>query len=68
MSDYIKKKCKYCIEEDRMWTPKEGYVGYNETVVRAIRGCDTCKHKDEDWQSEACDGCCLANSNYERSE
>lgn len=27
--------------------------------------CSTCKHRNESWASEACDGCCGAHSNYE---
>ena len=27
--------------------------------------CATCKHKNEPWYSNACDGCCRANSRYE---
>lgn len=27
--------------------------------------CDTCKHDNEPWYSEACDGCCKAHSSYE---
>ena len=26
------------------------------------RDCDTCKHKYEEWNSEACDGCVMANN------
>lgn len=27
--------------------------------------CETCKHKNDGWDSEACDPCSRANSNYE---
>lgn len=27
--------------------------------------CDTCKHDSEPWDSEKCDGCSKAHSNYE---
>lgn len=27
--------------------------------------CDTCRHDSEPWDSEACDGCSKAHSNYE---
>lgn len=27
--------------------------------------CKTCKHDSEEWDSEACDGCTKADSNYE---
>lgn len=27
--------------------------------------CDTCIHRYEDWDSPACDGCTVGNSNYE---
>ena len=27
--------------------------------------CNTCVHNNEPWDSEACDGCCGANSHYE---
>ena len=30
-----------------------------------ICACETCKHRDEDWNSEACDGCCENNDHYE---
>lgn len=30
--------------------------------------CSTCKHRNESWASEACDGCCKAHSNYEPIE
>lgn len=30
--------------------------------------CETCKYKDEDWDSEACDGCCGNNNHYEQTE
>jgi hypothetical protein len=26
--------------------------------------CDTCKHNAESWESDACDGCCGANSKW----
>lgn len=29
------------------------------------RDCEQCVHNDEPWDSEACDGCCEANSHYE---
>lgn len=30
--------------------------------------CDTCKHDNEPWYSDACDGCCKAHSSYEPIE
>ena len=30
--------------------------------------CETCKHRDEEWDSEACDGCCENNDHYEKDE
>ena len=30
--------------------------------------CGTCKHQDEEWDSEACDGCCENNDHYEKDE
>ena len=27
--------------------------------------CDTCKHKDKNWDELPCDGCCTAHSGYE---
>ena len=27
--------------------------------------CDTCKHKDKNWDDLPCDGCCTAHSGYE---
>lgn len=30
--------------------------------------CSTCKHKDKDWDSEECDGCCGNNNHYESAE
>ena len=30
----------------------------------SINNCETCRHKDESWHSEACDGCRL-DSHYE---
>lgn len=32
---------------------------------RVMIDCNTCVHKDEPWDSEACDGCCRADSRYE---
>ena len=30
--------------------------------------CDTCKHKDDGWDSEHCDGCCGNHSGFELQE
>ena len=30
--------------------------------------CDTCKHKDDGWDSEHCDGCCGNHSGFEPQE
>lgn len=27
--------------------------------------CETCKHRDEEWDSKACDGCCENDDHYE---
>ena len=27
--------------------------------------CETCKHRDEEWDSESCDGCCENDDHYE---
>lgn len=31
-------------------------------------GCENCKHKSDEWDSENCDGCTRADSNYEPCE
>ena len=30
--------------------------------------CETCKYNDNTWDSDECDSCCGAHSNYERAE
>lgn len=37
-----------------------------ERMYAQFESCDTCVHRHESWASEACDGCCVAHSNYER--
>ena len=32
------------------------------------KSCDTCKHKDDGWGSEPCDGCCGNHSGFEPQE
>lgn len=31
----------------------------------SLNNCDTCKHKDDGWDSEHCDGCCGNHSGFE---
>lgn len=33
--------------------------------IHGITDCDFCKHGSEEWDSEACDGCCNANNHFE---
>ena len=50
------------IEADRKTEPQSDarkFLGY---------ACETCKHRDEEWDSEACDGCCENNDHYEKDE
>ena len=36
-----------------------------QTDIHGITDCDFCKHESEEWDSEACDGCCNANNHFE---
>ena len=36
-----------------------------QTDIHGITDCDFCKHGSEEWDSEACDGCCNANNHFE---
>jgi hypothetical protein len=37
-------------------------------VIKPQENCDTCKHKDDGWDSEHCDGCCGNHSGFEPQE
>ena len=37
-------------------------------MVESQENCDTCKHKDDGWDSEHCDGCCSNHSGFEPQE
>jgi len=37
-------------------------------MVEPQENCDTCKHKDDGWDSEQCDGCCGNHSGFEPQE
>ena len=39
------------------------------SVIRKFIGypCETCKHREEEWDSEACEACCENNDHYETS-
>ena len=37
-------------------------------MVEQQENCDTCKHKDDGWDSEHCDGCCGNHSGFEPQE
>jgi len=41
----------------------------SKTIIEALSQepyiCDTCKHKDDGWDTEPCDGCCGNHSGYE---
>ena len=39
-----------------------------QTDIHGITDCDFCKHGSEEWDSEACDGCCNANNHFEPKE
>ena len=39
-----------------------------EALSQPQENCDTCKHKDDGWDSEHCDGCCGNHSGYESQE
>lgn len=59
--------CEYCDEE--------GFCQYSKLCIsqRSVcnkfidkqEPCDTCKHNDNEWDSEYCDGCCGNHSGYE---
>ena len=36
--------------------------------ARMMEDCDTCKHKDEEWNSEHCNECCSYHSGFEPQE
>jgi hypothetical protein len=67
--------CEYCIEEDRMWTPKdEPTISKMEQVDKDINvrskdepqtDCLTCRYNSDEWDSPKCDGCSKADSHYE---
>ena len=42
--------------EDEPQSDARKFLGY---------ACETCKHRDEEWDSEACDGCCENDDHYE---
>ena len=61
----LKDTTEWCKRQEvcRAYQPKDEpqsdarkFLGYD---------CETCKHKDEEWDSEACDGCCENNDHYE---
>lgn len=43
----------------------DGKDDYIKRKTEPQTNCKTCKHDDEPWYSEACDGCCKAHSSYE---
>lgn len=45
-------------------TREDGYC----FLFEPRENCDTCKHKDEEWDSEPCDGCCGNHSGFEQQE
>lgn len=36
------------------------------TELEESSECEDCKHNEEAWDSESCDGCCKANNHYEQ--
>lgn len=73
----IKKEIQATIDEE-----KTGNGNINKGVVIGLQmaldtidkyteseeSCDTCNHKDEEWDSDACDGCCGSHSGFEPQE
>lgn len=60
-------------QTENLYTDKYGDVWeWRGDAWYCISGCETCKHRDEEWDSKACDGCCENNDHYdpqtERSE
>ncbi len=58
--------CWYmCSECHRRTDDKSDYCpNCGRAMVEPQESCDTCKHKDEEWDSEPCDECCGANSKW----
>ena len=58
-------KCGECQHMDK-WEHR--YADTPQTDIHGITDCDFCKHGSEEWDSEACDGCCNANNHFEPKE
>ena len=51
--------------KDEPTISKMEQVDEPQTDIHGITDCDFCKHGSEEWDSEACDGCCNANNHFE---
>lgn len=58
-------KCSKC--DGEMYFKRLEIEDEPQSDARKFLGCvcETCKHRDEEWDSEACDGCCENDDHYE---
>ena len=58
---YHADKLGKCIQHTKLCPKSDWYCADYEPQ----ENCDTCKHKEESWDSEHCDGCCGNHSGFE---
>ena len=75
--NFMKVKCgQYQPQDDKRDWLVDGVSYYFDNVIawmpyrlpkpyKPHENCDTCKHKDDEWDSEPCDGCCGNHSGFE---